>query len=389
MSSRTGPPGPPRPGRRAARAALWIALCGPVAAGPPEPPAPTREQSQSVRVVLGASGSSVEVTRDGDGSYRLGETILTQGHEHVDEASGNTYVFAQDPDGTWTASYKPVERIVELGSRGSLALTRAEDGTWFPVSGGGPVAAGDVVTAAGGASYRLALEDGLWSAAFEPEAIPIAGTELVAMTTESGDGYRVGPEATLPASGAGDVTVDGASYHVWPEDGGLHGARFDRVPHGTDAAGANFHVGLASGLAVLSEDDRETPANEDRTMLLVGGAEFPLGELLGTGESTVRGPRIVREARTLITKLRADAEVLIELLNNDRDAVERLLERSWDRAQAALDGIFGAGTIRCAGSCGPPGPCAPSTGWRRPCRACPRSGRPPGRTGAARSRKRR
>lgn len=80
-------------------------------------------------------------------------------------------------------------------------------------------------------------------------------------------------------------------------------------------------------------------------MLLVGGAEFPLGELLGTGESTVRGAQIVREARTLITRLRADAEALIEIFDNDRDAVQRLLERSWDRAQAALDGIFGAGTI--------------------------------------------
>ena len=329
----------------AALAALWIALCGPVAAGPPEPPAPAREQSQSVRIVLGTSGSSVEVTRAGDGSYRLGETVLTEGHEYLDEASGNTYVFAQGADGTWTASYKPAEQTVALGPAGSLLLARAENGTWLSVSGGGPVAAGDVVTAANGASYRLALADGLWSGAFEPEAIPIAGTELVAMTTEAGDRYRVGLEAVLPASGVGDVTVGDATYHVWGEGGGLHGARFDRVPHGTDAAGANFRIGLASGLPVLSEDDRETSANEDRTLLRVGGAEFPLGELLGTGESTVRGPQIVREARTLITRLRADAEILIEILDDDRDAVQRLLERSWDRAQAAVDGIFGAGTI--------------------------------------------
>ena len=357
MRSGNGPRSPTGPVRRrepaaraaAALAALWIALCGAVggavAAGRPEPPAPAREQSQSVRVVLGASGSSVEVTRAGDGSYRLGETVLTEGHEHVDEASGNTYVFAQSPDGTWTASYKPAEQTVELGSAGSLVLARAENGTWLSVSGGGPVAAGDVVTAANGASYRLALADGLWSAAFEPEAVPIAGTDLVAMSTETGDGHLVGPGAVLPASGTGDVTVGGASYHVWREDDGLHGARFDRVPYAEDAAGANFQIGLASGVAVLSADDRETPANEDRTKIKVGGAEFPLGELLGTGESTVRGKQTVREARTLIAKLRADAEILIEFLDDDRDAVRRLLERSWDRVQAALDGIFGPGTI--------------------------------------------
>ena len=345
MRSGNGPRSPTGPARPAALAAVWIALCGPVAAGHPEPPAPAREQAQSVRVVLGASGSSVELTQAGDGSYRLGDTVLTEGHEHVDEASGNTYVFTQGPDGTWTASHKPVEQTVSLGPAGSLVLARAENGMWFSVSGGGPVAAGHVVTAANGASYRLDLVDGLWSAAFEPEAVPIAGTDLVAMTTETGDRYRVGPVAVLPASGTGDVTVGGVSYHVWREDGGLGGARFDRVPHGEDAAGANFQIGLASGVAVLSADDRETPANEDRTKIKVGGAEFPLGELLGTGESTVRGKQTVREARTLIAKLRADAEILIEFLDDDRDAVRRLLERSWDRVQAALDGIFGAGTI--------------------------------------------
>lgn len=329
----------------AARAALVLAitLCGAVAPGHPEPPAPTREQSHSVRVVLGTSGSSVELTRAEDGSYRLGETTLAEGHEHVDEASGNTYVFAQGPDGTWTATYQPAEQTVPLGPSDSLELIRAENGRWF--SGSGPVAAGDVVSAAGGASYRLALTDGLWSAVFEPEAIPIAGTDLVAVSTESGDGYRVGPESVLPASGVGDVTVGGASYHVWREDGDLHGARFDRPPSGTDAAGANFQINLESGLPVLSEDDHETTANEDRTMIRVGGAEFPLGELFGTGESEVRGRETVREARELIARLRADAETLMEVLDDDRDAVRRMLERSWDQAQAALDGIFGGGTI--------------------------------------------
>ena len=241
MSARTAPRILPA---RAA-AALSIALCGPVVAADSEPPAPLLEQSQSIRVVLGTSGSSVEVTRAGDGSYRLGETALTDGHEHVDEASGNTYVFALGPEGTWTASYKPVEQTVPLGPAGSLVLVRAENGMWF--SGDGPVAAGDVVTAASGGSYRLVLADGLFAAVFEPEAIPIAGTDLVAMSIETGDGYRVGTEAVLPASRVGDVTVGGATYHVWGEDGGLHGARFDRELHGADAAGANFQTGSRAG----------------------------------------------------------------------------------------------------------------------------------------------
>ena len=343
MSARTGLRSPTAPARRAALTALAVALCGPVAAGHAEPPVAPREQPRSVRVDLGTSGASVEVTRAEDGSHRLGETVLAEGYEHTDAASGNTYVFTQGPDGTWTAAYKPVEQSVPLGPAASLVLARAENGTWFAASG--PVDAGHVVTAAGGASYRLALADGLWSAVFEPEQIPIAGTDLVALSTESGDGYRVGPGAVLPASGAGDVTVEGALYHVWRQDGGLHGARFDRAPHGTDAAGANFRIGLASGLPVLSGDDRETPANEDRTMLRVGGAEFPLGELLGTGQSTVRGRQIVRQARELIASLRVDAEALLAVLDGDRDAVRRMLERSWDRAQQALDGIFGKDKI--------------------------------------------
>ena len=388
-------------------ASLSVGLCGcgaePGAVSPPDPPLPPPFRPQSVEVVLGTSGSSVtltttagggyalegrtfdggevraangsryhlaldegrwkasflapepavvalgelgsrlEVAQSEDGSYRLGETVLTSGFEYADVASGNTYAFTQGPDGTWTAAYKPVEQEVALGPAGRLVLARAEDGTWF--AGDRPVAEGQVVGTGSGTAYRLVLTDGRWSAVFEPAVLPIAGTGLAAESTETGDGYRIGRSATLPASGEGRVTVAGASYHVWREQDSLVGARFDSVPSGTDAAGANFQIGLASGVPQLSKDDPSTPASEDRTAIEVAGAEFSLGELLGTGRASARSPNIVQEANRAITQLLRDTKALMAVADDDPETVRRWLERSWDRVRALVDGIFGEDTI--------------------------------------------
>ena len=346
-------------------AALSATLCGcgaePVAIRPPDPPLP----SPSVEPVPGTPGPSVTLaTKAGSGwvlqgkrlaggdawagngnRYRLalvegawgaslvppepavmalGETAAVLGQEHAGAASGNTYVFEHGPSKTWSAAYKPRAQRLRLVTTAELSVTRDRFET-RPT--------GERIVAVG-----------RWSAAFEPAVLPIAGTGLVAVPIETGEGYRVGGQATLPASGVGDVTVDGASYHVWREGDGLRGARFDSAPSGTDAEGANYEIGLASGLPRLSEDDRYTPANEDRTAIEVAGAEFSLGELLGTGRASARGRAPVQEARELIKRLRGETEILMAVLD-DPATVRQQLARFWKLVQATLDGIFGMGTV--------------------------------------------
>ena len=239
-------------------------------------------------IALGESGASVVATQAENGEYLLGTAMLAEGHEYLHEASGNTYVFSRQGDGRWTASFKPLEQRVRLGPYGTVTLAQREDGTWW--RGDRLVEDGDEVTATVGPSYRLALTDGRWTASFVPEQSEIAGTGLVAVSTESGRGYRVGESATLPASGEGDVEVGGALYRVWRENGGLRGIRFDREPHGRSAGEGNYHLGLESGAARLGEDKPDTPGNEAGTTLLVAGTEFSLGELLSSGHGNCGWP---------------------------------------------------------------------------------------------------
>ena len=294
-------------------------------------------------IALGESGASVVATQAETGGYLLGAAMLAEGHEYLHEASGNTYVFSKRSDGRWTASFKPFEQTLVLGPYGTVTLARNEDGRWW--HGDRLVEDGDAITADAGPTYRLALADGHWTASFVPEETEIAGTGLVALSTERGRGYRVGESATLPEGGEGDVEVGGALYRVWRENEALRGIQFDREPYGRSVGEANFHLGLDSGAARLGEDNPDTPQNEAGTTLLVAGTEFSLGELLSTGSATVAGPLISETVATRIARLRQQAEVLVEVLDEDPGLLRAELRRIWDRVQTAVDRIFGPGEV--------------------------------------------
>lgn len=293
-------------------------------------------------VDLGASGESVTLVRGEDGRYsRDGSTV--ESGDVVMAANGSTYRLALEPDGKWRASYVPRSQRVSLGVSGSLTLTRAEDGSWS--DGQQQVQSGETVAAQNGVMYRLTLADGEWSASFEAVEKRIAGTNLVAVSREDGRGYRVGSEATLPETGTGDVSVAGAMYHVWMEGEDLNGVRFDRGPYGTNERAGNFQLGLASGLATLRGDDPETVANEAGTTLKVGGQEFPIAALLESGSVTVAGKTITAEALDEITSLRRQVQLLVEVFEADRTALEPHLNSKWEQAQEAVDKIFGPGKV--------------------------------------------
>ena len=294
-------------------------------------------------VVLGGINVSVVVTQTEDGGYLLGGAMLAEGHEFLHEASGNTYVFSRQSDGRWTASFKPLEQTLRLGPHGTVTLVRNENGTWW--HGDRLIEDGDTLTVQAGPTYRLALAADGWTASFVPEPTEIAGTGLVALSTESGRGYRVGESAMLPESGVGDVEVGGALYRVWRDNGGLRGIRLGREPYGESVGDGNFHLGSDSGAARLGEDNPDTPENEAGTTLLVAGLEFSLGELLSTGTATLAGPLISEGVATRLARLREQAEVLVEVLDRDQALLQAELRRIWDRAQTAVDRIFGPGRV--------------------------------------------
>ena len=210
--------------------------------------------------------------------------------------------------------------------------------SWWLGSEG--VGVGSEVMSDNGNTYTLWYTDGVWTARFEPESMMIEGTGLVAMTREADDMYDVNG-STLPASGVGDVTVDGAMYHVWMQDGALAGARFDAaIDPDTDHYTTND-----LGIPRLSANDSATTANELRTHLVATGTEeagegmFSIGDLLGSGMASDEGANFVAEAVKAIEKVQADVAALLAL-DTKPSGLDTILESQWTKLEMALDTIF-------------------------------------------------
>ena len=188
--------------------------------------------------------------------------------------------------------------------------------------GSDAITAGSEVMSDNGNTYTLWYTDGAWSARFEPESMPIAGTGLTAMTREADNDWDVNGD-TLDASGMGDVTVDGAMYHVWMQDGALAGARFDKAIH----ADTDLKIGDIV-LPTLSSEDDDTAATELRTKLHVADRAFPFSDLLESGVSSEMGDNIVSKARSEIEKIRGDVSALINL-DTAPTGLSGILEARW------------------------------------------------------------
>ncbi len=313
-------------------------------------------QSEAV-VVTSATDSEIVVatlTPAEGGGFTLDGEPFTGGAVTLD--SGAAYLLALSEDGTWMATFQPAAMTVPLGdSKLTVEIASAEDGTWW--IGEAAVASGDTHRAGTNASgranrYLLTLQDGEWSARYLPDSIPVAGTDLVATPHEDGSGYAIGA-AMLGIDGIGDVTIDGAMYHVHREaGGGLVGARFAQDmatrPDYKDVVGRG-------GRPRLSLDDRATAANEAATALEAVSVQFPVGELLGSGRATVEGDNIVAAAREAIAKLRGQVVQLVALHKDDGIDAATFADQlydpdgdgdtatgKWPQAEAQIKKIFGS-----------------------------------------------
>ena len=300
-----------------------------------------------VPVTLGISGQTVTVVKAENGTWSLNGAPFASG-EGVAAGFG-TYTLTLGSGDTWTAAFDDVPTTITLGTSGDMVtVVMVEDGSY--TLGGDPFASGGEVTAGNGNVYQLTLAEGDWSAMFVPMDVEIQGTGLTAMTREDQDGWDVNG-ARVPKSGTGDITVHGASFHVWHIDGDLFGARFDKAINGdsdaSDSTKAEF--GLAGDLTTanrmtLSDDDEGTVANELRTALTVGGNTFTIADLLGAGSASASGDNFVASARAEIEKIRGDVAALLGL-DTAPPGLTGILTSRWGAIQTEVNKLFGAGKV--------------------------------------------
>ena len=292
-------------------------------------------------VMLGISGTTIALVRAEDGTYWHGDALVENG-SIATAVNGDTYTLMM-MDGVWMASYNQDMQTFALGSSGSsVTLVQIEDKTWW--DGDVEIVDGSTVTAENGNVYTVTMEDGAWSSAYMPETMEIMGTGLTASSMEDGTGYDVsGSDDTLGETGMGDVTSDGAMYHVWMNaDGMLAGARFDSAISGdTDQM-----VGHLGALPTLSADDDDTAANEKGTMLNVAGDSYSIGSLLDAGAADASGGNFIANARDEIEKIRDQVALLVEAFDFDgaSSADKRLLSdqlgKKWSAADNQIQKVF-------------------------------------------------
>lgn len=295
---------------------------------------------ERVRVALGELGGRVSLWRQEDGTYNFGGNPLQSGAV-LEGENGLEYQLTLGPDGTWTAEYQAAEQMVPLGTSGVLVLTRLENGNWTNFKR--VFEDGKTLRADNESRYMLRYRNGFWSAEFVPDEVPIEGTDLVATWLEDRTGYRIGTSGLLPRDGKGNVTVDGAAYHVWKDKQVLYGVRFDKEPLGNSAAAGSYRVGTGDLRVALIENDPDTLANENKTAIQVGGGEFPVEQLFDHGVATSEGSNIVATALEDITLLHGDLQTLVEVFGDEPATLRPLLADYGQEAQARVDRIFGPG----------------------------------------------
>ncbi len=288
-------------------------------------------------VMLGDHGGSVTLTQAEDMSWWYGETAVASGYVHT-ATNGNMYALTLDSEGMWSAMYQQVEVTVALGTQGPITLVRAEDMSWW--LGSDAVDVGSEVMSPSGNTYTLWYTDGVWSARFEPESMMIEGTGLVAMTREGDEMYDV-EDATLPASGMGDIDTSMGTYRVTMMDGMLMGTRLDKVAIDGNTDDWNT-AGMLNGQAragnpnvsILVDEDDTEDVNEAATALVVDGEEHPFSALLGSGMSQTTGTNFVAEARDDLMEIRDRIEAVLDVFDDDTQS-ETQIRLLW--GAAAID----------------------------------------------------
>ena len=205
---------------RLSRGACLLALCILLATVPPAP-----AQSEAVEVTLGSSGESVTLMPVESGGYTLGDEPVVSGETKTESTNGNVYTLSMSEDGTWAATYNPVDRTVPLGTRGeTVVITRQEDGT-YTLPDGMTITAETRYTTESGNTYGVALgEDGMPMAVYVPEAVTAVLGELGGTLTlyrqeddtfQDADGMTVMADSKVTAANGNEYTLERTESGGW------------------------------------------------------------------------------------------------------------------------------------------------------------------------------
>ena len=135
---------------------------------------------------------------------------------------------------------------------------------------------------------------------------------------------------------------------LWMQDGAFMGARFAlaiEAAEDTRRVAGDLGDKFGSTEAIifdLSDDDPETPGNEQHTHLVVDGESFSVADLLGSGMASTTGDNFVAGALEEIQNVRADVYTLLGLDLEDTP-LGQALDGQWQTVVEELDTIFGSG----------------------------------------------
>ena len=182
----------------------------------------------ALTIPLRASGSSVDVTRNEDGSFSImgGEGVTILGGDVLNEntraiaANGNEYAPVFSPEGIpISVMHVAAMQDVMLGALGGMiTLTQAEDMSWW--YGEAAVATGYVHTHENGNMYVLTLDsEGMWSAMYQSVVVMVTiGTQgSIALERAEDMSWWYGTEAVDVGSEV--MSANGNTYTLWYTDG--------------------------------------------------------------------------------------------------------------------------------------------------------------------------
>ena len=172
---------------------------------------------EPVPVGLGRSGEVALVTRTEGGSYQVGGQTIVSG-SIVRSSTGATYRLMMQ-EGAWTATFEPPPPVVVSlpGSTQTVLLQLGEDGNY--TRNGQPFASGSEITV-GGETFLLTLQNGQWTAISQAPVLQMVrlGTSAVTLTLQrSSDGGWT--EDGVPVQNGEVRRVGNNRYRLLLEDG--------------------------------------------------------------------------------------------------------------------------------------------------------------------------